>query len=272
MAWQSETIHEQLAHLRAELAQAQDDLIDAETEMADRMIDVRAFEAEFEARVGFLMANLADLEAEVNDYLDRIRRQRNKDVFGSDYRSADEQYRRTWQRPRQPAAQPLPPKPNADTQAQIKKIYRQLARRFHPDLAADDLDRDYRTDKMSAINDAYAAQSLTELLLFVDDMNTAVPQTPSIPGQTEAEMVQALEKEIRRCHRRVQEIKLEMRSIHNRPSVEMALEVKLAQREGRDLLAELAAELEKKIARKTAEREMIKSQFRDLDRGIEINY
>jgi cob(I)alamin adenosyltransferase len=246
------------------LAQAQDDLIDAETDLADRMADIRAFEAEFEARAGFMMTQLTNLEAEVNDYLDRIKRRRNKDIFGSDYRSADEQFRRTWQQPASAPAPPPPP-PSAATQAQIKKLFRQLARRFHPDLAVDEADRVYRTEKMTAINDAYAARSLTELLVFAAEMETA-PRRAAPRGQSEADMVEALEKEIRRCRHRVREIDLEIKNLHNRASVELALEAKLARRQGRDIVAEIAADLERKIARKTAERDMIKSQFDDLNR------
>lgn len=268
MSWQ-ETIHEKLARLRAELAQAQDDLIDAETELADQMADIRAFEAEFEARVGFLMTQLASLEAEVNDYLDRIKQRRNESVFGSQYRSADEQYRRTWQQPPKSTVPPPPPSPSADEKTKLKKLYRQLARRFHPDLATNEADRRCRTEKMSAINDAYAARSLTELLVFAAELSTAPKTEPaeSHPGQTEADMVQALEKEIRRCRHRIREIDLEMKNLHNRASVELALERKMAMRNGRDLLAEIAADLERKIARKTVERDMIKSQFDDLERG-----
>jgi hypothetical protein len=40
--------------------------------------------------------------------------------------------------------------------------------------------------------------------------------------------------------------------------------VKLARRKGRDLMAEMAENLKKKIARKTAERDMIKTQFDSL--------
>ncbi|MCP4423544.1 MAG: J domain-containing protein [Chloroflexi bacterium] len=272
MAWQSETIYEKLTRLRAALAKAQDDLIDAETELADQMADIRAFEAEFEARAGFLMAQLADLEAEVDDYLDRIKQRRNKQVFGANYRSADEQFRRTWQRPRRPAPPPPPPPPSPDVQKQIKKLYRQLARRFHPDLAANEADRAYRTEKMTAINDAYAARSLTELMVFAAEMETAVPQSRSPRGQSEADMVKALEDEIRRCQRRLREIDLETKTLHTRSSVELMLEVKLVQRQGRDLLAEIAADLERKIARKTVERDMIKVQFDvlDSDSGIGI--
>ena len=39
---------------------------------------------------------------------------------------------------------------------QLKRIYRQLARRYHPDLATDPAERAARNDVMARINDAYA--------------------------------------------------------------------------------------------------------------------
>lgn len=272
MVWQSETTQEKLARLRRELAQAQEDLIDAEAALADQMVDIRAFEAEYEARTGYLVTLLAGLEAEVEDYLDRIRQRRNKALFGSEYRPADEQFRRTWQRPSKPAPEPPPPPPGPAAQAQIKKLYRQLARRYHPDLAVDEADRLVRTEKMTAVNDAYAARSLTELVMLAEEMETAAIRPPSARGQTEIDMIKALQDELARCRRRIQEIDLEMRTLHNRPIVELALEAKLARRQGRNLLAEMAADLKRKIARKTAERDMIKAQFDELDRGGEISF
>jgi hypothetical protein len=52
--------------------------------------------------------------------------------------------------------------------------------------------------------------------------------------------------------------------------VQLSLEVKVARGQGRDLLGEMAADLESKIARKTAERDMLKAQFDQLgpDQGI----
>jgi hypothetical protein len=65
-------------------------------------------------------------------------------------------------------------------------------------------------------------------------------------------------------HRRLAEIERELRQLPQRPSVQLSLEVKLARRRGRDLLGEIAADLERKIACKTAERDMLKAQFDQL--------
>lgn len=261
-----ETTQEKLARLRIALDKAKNELVEAEAELTDRQTTIKAFEQEYEARIGVLVDRLAVLEQAVNHYLERIQAMRNKRTFGFEYQSVDEQFRRAWEPSNAPPPPPPPPPPPSPaTEAEIKKLYRQLARRFHPDLAADEADRIFRTEKMTAINDAYAARSLTELQALAQDMGQ--PHTSPLPaGQTEAEMVAVLEKEITRCQRRVREIDLELQNLHNHPSVAFSLEVKLAKRRGRDLWVETITEVERKIGRKTAELDMLRSQFASLSK------
>lgn len=268
--WQSETVPEQLARLRITVEQAQAELIQAEAQLADQLAEVNAFELEFEARVGHLWDRLEALEAEIQEYSDRIQMMRNKQVLGYGFLSADRQYRRAWQAP--PASAPTPPArpPSPASEAQIKQLYRQLARRFHPDLAVDEADRARRTAKMAAINDAYAARSLVELEALAQDPERFIHTGQAPPGQTDTQRVQALRDALARCQRRLREIERQLQSLDQRPSVQLSLEVKLARQQGRDLLGEMAAELEGKIARKTVERDMLKAQFDQLgpDQGI----
>jgi len=260
---------DQLTRLRAAVTEAQNKLIEAEAELADRLAEINAFEFEFEARVGHLIDNLDALETEIQRYTERIETIRNREVFGQAHIPIDRQYRRTWEAPPRSAPTP-PPKPlDPASEAEVKRLYRQLARRFHPDLARDEADRARRTEKMAAINDAYTARSLVELAALAQEPDTSIDTGPR-SGQTEAQLIQALENELERCRQRRQEIEKELRSLRFRPSVELSLEVKAARRQGRDLLAEMTAELEQKIARKTVERDMLKTQFDQLgpDQGI----
>ena len=257
-------MQEELSRLRAALEGAQADLIEAEAQLADEMAEVNAFEFEFEARVGHLWDKLDALETEIQGYEDRIQ------VMRKGYLPVERQYQRAWQAP--PISVPTPPpqpvSPASDEQ--IKRLYRQLARRFHPDLTTDDAERAYRTQKMAAINDAYAARSLTELKTLAEEPDRFIQTGRARPGQTEAQMAQALQRELGRIQRRLREIKDELRSVHQRPSVHLSLEVRVARRQGRDMLGEMAAELERKIARRTIERDMLKAQFEQLgpDQGI----
>jgi predicted nucleic acid-binding Zn-ribbon protein len=254
----------QLNELRVAAEQARTELIEAEAQLADQLAAINAFEFEFEARVGHLWDKLDALEAEIDRYHDRIQMMRHK------YLSAERQYRRAWQAPPRSAPSPPSQPPGPIDEAHIKQLYRQLARRFHPDLAAGDSDRAWRTEKMAAINAAYAARSLTELKALAQEMDTYIHTGRAQPGQTEAQLMQALRAELERCRRRLHEIENELRSLHQRPSVQLSLEVKLARRQGRDLLADVASDLEAKIARKAVERDMLKAQFDQLgpEQGI----
>jgi curved DNA-binding protein CbpA len=194
---------------------------------------------------------------------------RHERSFEAGYRPVEEQYRRTWQQKPGKKVRPPPKQPPPATQAQIKKLYRQLARKYHPDLAHNDADRAYRTQKMTAVNDAYKARSMVELMALAEELGKDIGVTAvSSPEteQTDSQMIQALEEELARCQRRLREIDNELNNFHNNSMVELALEVKFARREGRDVLAEMAAEVERQIARKTVERDMLKSQFTDLNR------
>jgi hypothetical protein len=259
-------VREQLAYLRAALEQIQQELIEAEAGLADRLAGINAFEFEFEARVGHLIDKLQALEEEIQRYHERIEIVRNRQIFGNPYLSVDTQYRRAWQAPQQAPAPPPQPVGPAD-EAQIKKLYRQLARRCHPDLALDETDRARRTQIMAAINDAYAARSLAELIALVREVDRMELAGQAPPDWTEAQLVQALETELNQCRRRLHEIEEEVRQLSQRPSVRLSLEVRLARRRGRDLLAEMAAELEQKINRRTVERDMLKAQFDQLGSG-----
>jgi predicted nucleic acid-binding Zn-ribbon protein len=258
-------MNQQLASLRAELAQVRDQVIEAEAELTDRLAEVNVFEFEFEARAGHLYDTLDALEQEIQRYTERIQTLRNKQIFGQAHVPVDSQYQRAWKPP--PDAAPTPPPKPLDPagEVEIKRLYRQLARRFHPDLAIDETDRARRTEKMTAINDAYAARSLVELVVLAEGLeSTGQSDQIVLPGKTEAQMINILQTELDRCQRRLREIERELRSIRYRPSVELSLEVKLARQQGRDLLGEIADEVEKKIARKTVERDMLKTQFDQL--------
>lgn len=265
-----ETPQEQLQRLRSALAQAQTELIEAEARLADQLAETNAFEFELESRVGHLVDKLEALETEIENYNERIQMLRNKELFGYAYRPADQQYRRTWQAPPRAAATPPAWQPSPGDEARIKQMYRQLARRFHPDLAQGETDRARRTEMMAAVNDAYAARSLTELEALAREPDYLIDTGRPPAGQTTAELIQVLQNEVERCQRRLREIESEMAGLSQRSSVQLSLEVKLARRQGRDLLAEMAADLERRIARRSVERDMLKAQFDQLgpDQGI----
>jgi len=158
---------------------------------------------------------------------------------------------------------PPPPRLDPDESTELKQLYRQLARRFHPDMAVDEADRAYRTSIMMAINAAYAAgdlEKLREILLEPDAANLIEY------AKSDEQMAEALRIEIERCQRRIEEIKQELVVLSNHESARLMRKVQRAEAEGHDLLAEIVRELREEISRKMVERDILKSEIENQER------
>jgi curved DNA-binding protein CbpA len=172
----------------------------------------------------------------------------------------EEQYRRTWREPPPPGLW-FPPLPmDAVTEKNLKTLYRQLCRRFHPDLTQDPKERAWRTEMMAAVNAAYEAQSLTELQALAAQPGRPLSEKP----RADQQRLDALRDQLRHIQRRVREVTQEIYDLAHGEMMEMSLEVKLAARDGQDLLAEMAAEVEKDLERKRVELDFLQAQMRQL--------
>jgi hypothetical protein len=263
------TIEEQLAALRDEIAAKEVELVDREAELADLRVEMHAFQLKYEVLIGRKMAALEALEADIarckkqiSDYRQWGGRGPPKMRDGQTFVPVEEQYRRTWQDPPPPEPWfPPPPMPAAAVK-DLKTLYRQLCRRFHPDLSQDPQERAWRTEMMAAVNAAYEAQSLVELQALA-----ARPTRP--PGRDAArggdrQRLEALRGQLRHIRDRIREVEGEIYDLTHGSLVEMSLQVKLASRDGQDLLAEMSAEVEKDLERKRAELDFLRAQLRQL--------
>lgn len=261
------TVEEQLAHLRQQIEAAEAELVNREAELVDLRVELSAFRLEYDTRVGRNVAELEQIEAEIKRYQQQISRYRQwgpsglpQTRTGAAYVPVDEQYRRTWQQPEEPPS-PSPAEPvDTATEIQIKKLYRLLCRRFHPDLTQDAADRAWRTEMMTAINAAYAARSLVELQALAERPD----RSRSAETGTDEQRLAALRDKLQQIQRRLREVEQEIRELMNSPTMQMSLDIKFARRQGRDLLAEMAADVERDLARKRVELDFLMAQLRQL--------
>ena len=276
MDWLFETPEEQIGRLQTELTAVQAELALAEEELAEELAEVAIFEREFDARVGYLVDELGAVEADLQRYRERVQLRREDKTFGSGYIPVEEQYRQRWTKP-PPGAEkktkirkpePEKPRPLQLNSAVMKKLYRSLTKRYHPDLAKDEADREFRTKMMVEVNEAYKSQDGAKLQELADDLDDqmVLPIKPiKEPTLTNAEIIQNLKEELYQTEHRLRKVRAELRNLPNKSSVRLSLEVKLARRKGRDLMAEMIETLKRKIERKMAERDMIKAQFDNLN-------
>jgi predicted nucleic acid-binding Zn-ribbon protein len=263
----SHTVEEQLALLRQEIAAGETELVDKEAELADLRIELAAFQLKYEVRVGRKLEEQERLEAQIerckrqiDEYRQWGGRGRPKTKEGDRYVSVEEQYRRTWKDPDPPGPWFPPPPMSAEAEQTLKSLYRQLCRRFHPDLTQDPKERAWRTEMMAAVNAAYEAQSLTELQALA-----AQPARPvSERTGTDRQRLDALRSKLRHISQRIREVEQEIYDLTHGSLMEMSLECKFAAQEGRDLLSEMSTEVERDLERRRVELDFLQAQLRQL--------
>lgn len=258
------TTEEELAHLRREVRALEGELVEREAELADMRAGLHAFQLEYESRVGHRMDVLAAIEAQIVRCREQIQRYRVRGTGRSplargDYVPVDEQYRQMWEEPVAPPPAPSISQVGPAVQAQIKALYRQLCRRFHPDLTQDPAERAWRTEIMAAVNAAYEVGSLTELEALAQK-----PDHMTAKGIVDEERRDALLEKRRQIQRRLQEVERELRDLMHSQMMDLSLEAKFARQRGRDLLGEMAAEVERDLERKRAELDLMAAQMQEL--------
>ena len=138
----------ELVRKREELAAIRTVLADRELELADVRAQLRSFEGRYLREVGILYAELdewvariAELEASLSKSVDA----RNQAT------QARKQAEETRAAAQGEASKSQDFKPSVD----LKNLFREVAKRIHPDFAKDDIDRERRTELMAEANEAY---------------------------------------------------------------------------------------------------------------------
>lgn len=256
--------------MRNDLKQAEADLAAAESELEKRRTEIRLLEQRIRLRLGKFVDQLAQLEVEINKYHNELARLLSPMDADSGYLPVEEQYRRVWE----PTGDEAPKRDKTEEAAthfdlsdekQVKRLYRQLARRYHPDLAEDSSELSYRTNKMAALNEAYAARRLTEMAALASESGLDFDGTGD-SDQTLGDMASALEKQLSQIRQRQYEVQIEIQNLNINPVIQLSLESKLAQRSGRDLLGEMIIDLRHKIRTRERERDRLKSRLESIKR------
>jgi hypothetical protein len=233
---------DEVRQLQADILSRQEKVAQLELELFDMRSEVEAFEREVDGRMGLLKRQIERLEKQI----DKARRKAARRAqWGDRADSPDipedvvEQFRKTWKRSDKPS-EPLPKKKiNQVTKEELKTIYRKLAKRFHPDLTVDPLEKKWREEQMAKVNKAYSESDLKTLSSFDENLEwSSLP--PQEPPKDE---ITTLRTEVKRLDGVIAELESNLRRLINSESVKWMLDVSIARREGRDLLRAMEKDL-----------------------------
>jgi hypothetical protein len=232
---------------RYELDVLTQEIAELELELATAQAEIADFSVRYHAVVGSLMveldrltAQIAALEAEQKPE-DSALRQAAEQSRAQAERSQQEQ-RRFEEAPDNAKAHKPEAKPFAPSR-DLKKLYRQIAQKIHPDRAASEDDRNWRTHLMSEATRAYR----NEDEIALREVMTLWQEGP-IAGAAGISGKNGLEAQLLRMKARLAGIQAELDRLLASRLYELFIAARLAQRQSRDLLQEMAATVDLQIA------------------------
>ncbi|MCA9920092.1 MAG: J domain-containing protein [Anaerolineales bacterium] len=197
----------QQEQVAAELDEARQQLVDAEAKLAQEQAAVNAFRMQCRLKLGDLIEETLALRAERESCLTQLKLHQQDAELPSDTPDpfAPEEETAVHEAVEfDEIALPELATPQQEKEA-AKRLYRELARRFHPDLAAGSAERAYMTAIMSAVNVAYEQQDMAALHNLAGELDgTAVAELAAIQNLQIRQQREQLLK-IQRRQRKVQQ-------------------------------------------------------------------
>jgi hypothetical protein len=136
------------------------------------------------------------------------------------------------------------PERRAVVDEEAKRLFRQLARLIHPDLAPDPQERERRTNLMVAANDAYEQGDVAALERLLEDWH-ASPE--AVTGSGAAAELERTLRRIAQAEASMRRIDEELAELEASAMGWLRRRVEKAAREGWDLLAHMVRELDRQI-------------------------
>lgn len=231
---------QELARKRDEQAALESELTERELRAANLRAELGAFERQYLHFVGLRYAELDEYKAQIAERLaaqqpenDRAQ-QAARDARGS----ADET--------KSVAGEKAPVEPRAfESSPEMKRLYREVAKRIHPDLTSDRDDRIKRQQLMAEANQAYERGDEAELAKILTEYEFS-PEAVKGEGPG-AELIRVIRR-ISQARSRLSEIEAETHELVRSDLYQLKSRVDEAQRHGHDVLKEMVAKVDDQIA------------------------
>jgi len=238
------------ARLRAEIEVLGQELAEMELELATAQGELARFTEHYHSLIAGRMAELDRLQADLANL--RMQSEPDDPGLGAKARQADARAEQSRCESDHFKAREAQSEARFAPTNELKKRFRQLAQKIHPDRASNEDDRAWRTHLMSEANRAYRAGdacALDEVLsLWLEGQHSGRCATTGTvsPAPTSANAA-ALAEEVAKIRRRLTAIVTELDRLYGSKLYELFAAARVATRQGRDLLQEMAKRLDNQI-------------------------
>ncbi|MBI4383276.1 MAG: J domain-containing protein [Nitrospinae bacterium] len=232
---------DELKRKKAVLAGLEQELAERELELSTLRGELRLFENLYNARVGAKYAELDEAKARVMEMAARFFPQSGE--FQSGARSAREQADQSARENRDAGTEP-PREKTFSPSEDLRKLFREVAKKIHPDLSSDPKERERRHDLMARLNMAYEGLDEHRIRAILQEWEDG-RKTDDAAGLG-LQLVKAIRK-IAQARLRLESIRDETERLRNCEMFKLMEKIGAAEKEGRDILGEMVSEIEDKI-------------------------
>lgn len=242
---------QQIELLRIEIGRAEKDHDTLESEVTTLRSELAAFKARYDDLVQPLQERLDVVKSAITN----LEQDKQAPLIGAaarlnwgDHPTVEEQFRRAWIKNPSESDQTFgfdmsaPALADPVDPTHLRSLYRRLARRYHPDFATDDDDRRFRTEIMSQINTAYSDADLAALLALDAHEADAEMSVAML-------LLEQLQHTFNGLRNAIFALKQQKQELMNSDLMRLKIEESLMRAAGRNLLEELAAEIETEYRR-----------------------
>ncbi len=267
----------------ARIAEKEDEVSELSIQVQNTKIALHVFLGEYNSRVGSLYVKLDELNLRIKEYQLRIDLAKGRKISQDSLKNIEEEVSETFTKERrhinelEDEASEFSEEyreyleheekgPTLDTEAQeeLKKLYRKLARKFHPDLAKDDKQRTEFNKIMSTINEAYKNGDLETLEKYMRQAE----REEKIAKETPEEKLARLKEDYEIMLGIIAKLRAELADSEASETYKLKEKVNQAEREGRDLLQELATSIQKEIDENQVLLDELVSQYKETIESI----
>lgn len=234
-------------NLQQQLKEAQQALLQAEADLAAQQAAVNAFRMHCRLKLDRLIDKFQAVQTEKQSALTRWRllvqeQEALPHEAGDPFWEAAELDEEILS---ENEADILLPTDTPRDKAAEKRLYRELARRFHPDLSQTAVEQAYRTQVMSAVNIAYAANDVQALYDLAGELD---PTELSELATIESDENRKLRERILKLRRRRQKARQRLKALNQENTAKLWRKAKSLESEDENWWDSVRQELEQAIA------------------------
>lgn len=239
-------------------------LAEAEADLAQEQAAVNAFRMHARLKLDDLVDRLLELRSEKEALLVKLEFLRQGVDLADYLEEGDPLSGAAWPGANAEEDEPLLPTPTPLDKAAEKRLYRELARRFHPDLATSAFERAYRTTIMSAVNNAYADKNVEALYDLAGELSPADADYFARITNSEARRMQQSIVKMRRLKRRARR---QLQTLREENTAKLWRRAEMLEESDEDGWSLVRSELQGVINRREAEIATILWQIERLEQS-----